>query len=66
MLVSFLFKNYHNYFSAHTYLSISGKAVIQYASYLLIFSPLHYIIYGEYHEKYLYNQPSHYGNYGML
>jgi len=45
---------------------ISGKPVSQYASYLLIFNPLHSIINGEQHEKYFFSQFSHYGKYGMF
>ena len=56
-------KDYHNYFFARTQLIISGKPVSQYTSYSLIFSS---VINGEQHEKYLYNQFSHYGKYGMF
>ena len=40
--------------------------ISQYASYSLIFSPLHSIINREQHKKYLYNQSSHSGKYGMF
>ena len=41
-----------------SYVLISGN-ISQHTSYSLIFSPLHRIINGEQHEKYLYNQSSH-------
>ena len=57
-----VFKVHHNYFLACAQLLFSGKSVSQYASYSLYFSPLNNILNGEQHEKYLYNQSSHYGN----
>jgi len=47
-------------------LLISGKSVSQYSSYLPIFNPLHNVISKEQHEKYLYNQCSHYTKYKMF
>ena len=44
---------------------ISGKSFSQYTLYSLIFSPLDNIINKGQCEKYLYNQPSHHGKYGM-
>ena len=64
LLVYFL-KGYHNYFLACIQLLIIRKAVSQYASCSLIFSPVRSIINGEHYEKYLYNQSSHYEKYGM-
>ena len=63
----YLFVAYHDYFLARTQLLlISGKPISQYALYSLIFSSLRSIINGEQHEKYLYNQSSHYGKYEMF
>ena len=51
----------------HAQILISGKSVSQqYVLYPLIFSSLHMVINGEWHEKHLYNQASHYGKYRML
>jgi len=58
-----LFGDYHNYFSVHAQLLISGKSISQYASYSLIFSPLHSIANEEQHKNHLYNQSSHYRKY---
>ena len=63
ILFCLLFKRL--FLGAHLIL-ISGKPVSQYASYSLIFSPLHSVINREQHEKYLYNQSSHSGKYGMF
>ena len=59
-------KDSHNYFLAHTQALISEKPVTQYTSYSLIFNPLRCIINGKQHERYPYNQSSHYGKYGMF
>ena len=65
-LFAYFLKDYHNYFLARAQLLISGKSNSQYALNSLIFSPLHSVINGEQHEKYRYNQSSHYGKYGMF
>ena len=66
ILVCLLFKNYHNYFLACAQLLISGKLDSQYTLYSLIFFLLHSVINREQHEKYLYNQSSHYTRYRLL
>jgi len=67
ILVCLLFlRDHHNYFLACAQSIISGKSVSQYASYSLIFSPLHSIMSREWHEKHLYNQFGHYRKYRML
>ena len=53
-------------FLVRAQLLLSGKPVSQYSSFSLIFSPLCSVINREQHEKYLYNQSSHYGKYRMF
>ena len=61
MFVYFL-RDHHNYLLVGVQLLISGKSVIQYALYSLIYSPLQNNINREQHEKHLYHQSSYYQN----
>ena len=64
ILVCLLFYNF--FWCAQLLINFLKKSIYQYASYSLIFTPLHNVINGEQREKHLYKQSSHYRKHRMF